>query len=50
MSSFRFLAAAIALLIVFPVQAKAMKLDYDIYAGGLFLVSGEMKLTLGSGR
>ena len=23
-----------------------MKLDYDIYAGGLFLVSGEMKLDL----
>src|SRR5690349_24416949 len=50
MSSLRFLAAAVAVLIAFPVQAKAMKLDYDIYAGGLFLVSGEMKLDLGQHR
>jgi hypothetical protein len=48
MFSLRFLTAAF--LIVFPVQAKAMKLDYDIYAGGLFLVSGEMKLDLGRDR
>jgi Protein of unknown function (DUF3108) len=48
MSALRILAAAITFLIVFPVQARAMKLDYDIYAGGLFLVSGEMKLNLGS--
>ena len=27
-----------------------MKLDYDIYAGGLFLVSGEMKLDFGHDR
>ena len=27
-----------------------MKLDYDIYAGGLFLISGEMKLDLGHDR
>ncbi len=48
MSFSRFLIAA--LLIAFPVQANAMKLDYDIYAGGLFLVSGEMKLDLGRDR
>lgn len=46
MSSLRLITTAIALLIVSPVQAQAMKLDYDIYAGGLFLVSGEMKLDL----
>jgi hypothetical protein len=48
MSSLRFLTAAF--LIAFPVQADAMKLDYDIYAGGLFLVSGEMKLDLDRDR
>jgi hypothetical protein len=50
MSSLRLITTAIALLIVSPVQAQAMKLDYDIYAGGLFLVSGEMKLDLGRDR
>jgi hypothetical protein len=48
MSSPRFLV--LAFLIAFPVQAKTMKLDYDIYVGGLFLVSGEMKLDLGRDR
>jgi hypothetical protein len=48
MFSLRFLV--LAPLIAFPAQAKAMKLDYDIYAGGLFLVSGEMKLDLGRDR
>src|SRR3954465_11767958 len=53
MSSLRLLTAAFfaaAFLIAFPVQAKAMKLDYDIYAGGLFLISGEMRLDLGPDR
>src|SRR4051812_35763814 len=48
MFSLRFLV--LAPLIAFPVQADAMKLDYDIYAGGLFLVSGEMKLDLSRDR
>ena len=49
MSSLRSLATA-AFLIVLPVQANAMKLDYDIYAGGLFLVSGVLKLDLDHDR
>jgi hypothetical protein len=49
MSSPRSLATA-AFLIAFPVQAHAMKLDYDIYAGGLFLVSGALKLDLDRDR
>jgi hypothetical protein len=48
MSFLRFLT--VAFLIALPVQAQAMKLNYDIYAGGLFLVSGEMKLDLGRDR
>ena len=49
MSSLRSLATA-AFLIVLPVQANAMKLEYDIYAGGLFLVSGELKFALDRNR
>jgi hypothetical protein len=48
MSSLRLITAAF--LIAFPARADAMKLDYDIYAGGLFLISGEMKLDLGRDR
>jgi len=39
-----------ALFIAFPVQADAMRLDYDVYAGGIFLVSGVMKLDLDHDR
>jgi hypothetical protein len=43
-----------AALCVLPLQAwadaPAMKLDYDVYAGGIFLVSGGMTLDLDSDR
>lgn len=49
MALFRTCAAAVALWAL-PLQAEAMKLDYDIYAGGLFLVSGAMTLDIADGR
>jgi hypothetical protein len=48
MSFLRLITAAF--LVAFPARADAMKLDYDIYAGGLFLVSGQMKLYLDRDR